>query len=137
MYQLIVPVEEVAPIETVPSPHLLPVLDEVIVGIVFMVEVTAVRELDTHPFEMAPTKYDRVELIDGVVKFVPEPSEAPPVASANQFKFPEEASADRETVPLPQRVPGVVDIIVGKAFTVASTELLDTLTQPLLVASTK
>lgn len=56
VYQLIVPADELAPSETVPSPHLFPALDAVIVGIEFTEATTAVRTLEGQPLAEAPTK---------------------------------------------------------------------------------
>ena len=48
----------------------------------------------------------------------------PPVDASYQFNVPAEAVAANETVPVPQREPGVVPVIVGTVFTVAITEVL-------------
>ena len=49
----------------------------------------------------------------GVVKLVPVPNELPPVAAAYQLIVPADAVAPKVTVPGPQRVPGVVPVMVG------------------------
>ena len=59
--------------------------------------------------------------IEGVVKEVPEPSEVPPVAAANQEIVPAEAVAPSVTVPVPQIAAGVVAVMVGGVLMVAST----------------
>ncbi len=74
--------------------------------------------------------------ITGVVKEMPVPSEAPPVAAAYQLMVPAEAVAPRVTVPDPQTAPGVVPVIVGTVFTVAVTAVLDAVVQVPRVAST-
>ena len=74
--------------------------------------------------------------IDGVVKPVPVPNELPPVETEYQLMVPAEAVAPSTTVPVPHLDPGVVPLIVGIAFTVAVTAVLDAVVQPLLVAST-
>jgi hypothetical protein len=54
----------------------------------------------------------------GVVKLVPVNILDPPVKVVYQFTVPEDAVAPRTTVPFPQRLLGVVDVIVGIALTV-------------------
>jgi len=49
----------------------------------------------------------------GVVKLVPVPKLAPPVAAAYQLIVPADAVALSMTVPLPQTLPGVVPVIEG------------------------
>ena len=49
---------------------------------------------------------------------------------------PADAVASRATVPVPQRLAGVVAVIVGIAFTVAITAVLEVVVHPLAVAST-
>ena len=72
----------------------------------------------------------------GVVKLVPIPKLEPPVAAAYQLIVPADAIAPSITVPLPQTLPGVVPVIVGIVFTVATTAVLVGVVQPLSVAST-
>ncbi len=72
----------------------------------------------------------------GVVNEVPVASDVPPVAAAYQFKVPALAVAPMVTVPVPQRLAGVVAVTVGIAFTVAMTAVLVAVVQPVLVAST-
>ena len=60
-------------------------------------------------------------VITGVVKEVPVPSEVPPEEAANQEIVPAEAVAPMVTAPDPQMAAGVVAVIVGCVFTVAST----------------
>jgi len=74
--------------------------------------------------------------MDGVVKEVPVPSDEPPVDAAYQLIVPADAVAPKATVPVPQREPSVVPVIEGVAVTVAVTEVLDAVVQPLSVAST-
>ena len=54
----------------------------------------------------------------GVVNEMPVPREDPPVEAAYQLIMPELAVAPKVTVPVPQRLPGVVDVIVGSGLTV-------------------
>ena len=73
--------------------------------------------------------------MDGVVYDVPVPNEDPPVEAAYQLRVPALAVAPRTTVPVPQRLPGVVPVIDGIVLTVAVTaERADV--HPPLVAST-
>ena len=72
----------------------------------------------------------------GVVNDVPLPKLVPPVAVLYQFNVPALAVAPKVTVPLPQTEPGVVPDTVGKALTVAITDVLVAVVQPLAVAST-
>ena len=60
----------------------------------------------------------------GVVKLAPVPTKFPPVAASNQLNVPLDVTACKVTVPVPQRLPGVVDVILGVRFTVATTALL-------------
>ena len=64
--------------------------------------------------------------MDGDVKGLPVPAKLPPVAASYQFTVPAEAVADKETVPVPQRLAEVVPVIVGKVYTesVAAFELI-------------
>jgi len=57
-------------------------------------------------------------LITGVVNGEPVPSWVPPTARSYQLIVPPVPVASRFTVPIPQRVPGVVPVICG-LFTVA------------------
>ena len=75
-------------------------------------------------------------LILGVVKDVPVPSDEPPVKAAYQLMVPAEEDAPSVTVPVPHTEFGVVPVMVGIAFTVAITDVLDAVVQPLFVAST-
>ncbi len=72
----------------------------------------------------------------GVVKLVPVPKLAPPVAAPYQLIVTADAEAHNVTVPVPQRLSGVVPVMVGMVFTVATTNVLDPVVQPLSVAST-
>jgi hypothetical protein len=74
--------------------------------------------------------------IDGVVKLVPVPRLAPPVAAAYQLMVPALAVAPNTTVPVPHRLAGVVVVIVGIALTVAVTAVLVAVVHVPLVAST-
>ena len=66
---------------------------------------------------------------------VPVPSEAPLFEAAYQLIVPAEAVAPRLAVPAPQRVTGVVPVIVGIVFTVAITADLEVVVHPLAVAA--
>ena len=74
--------------------------------------------------------------IEGVVNDVPVPRLVPPVAAAYQLMIPAEAVAPRVAVPVPQMLAGVVAVIAGALFTVATTAVLAAVVQPLFVAST-
>ena len=75
-------------------------------------------------------------LIDGVVKLEPVCKEDPPVELLYQFIVPLLALAPNATVPASHLDNGVVPVIVGVEFTVATIAVLDDEVQPLLVAST-
>lgn len=77
-----------------------------------------------------------LDKILGVVKVVPVPNDAPPVEAAYQFNVPVLAIAPNVTVPISHRAAGVVPVTVGIAFTVANTDALEAVVQPLLVTST-
>ena len=70
------------------------------------------------------------------MKLVPVPSELPPVEAAYQLIVPALAVAPKVTVPLPHTELGVVPLIVGIAFTVATTAVLLAVVHPVAVAST-
>ena len=72
----------------------------------------------------------------GVLNVVPVPRLDPPVAAAYQLIVPADAVAPRVTDPVPQLLPGVVPVIEGTVFTVATTADLMAVVQPLFVAST-
>ena len=72
----------------------------------------------------------------GVVKLAPVPKLVPPVDTSYQLIVPADAVAPRVTVPLAQTLPGVVAVIVGTVFTVATTGVLEAVVQPFKVAST-
>ena len=74
--------------------------------------------------------------ITGVVKGLPLPKNVPPELASYQFNVPALVLAPSTTVPASQRLPGVVDVIEGVVFTVATTALLTGVVQPALVAST-
>ena len=67
---------------------------------------------------------------------MPVATELPPVLTVYQFTVPALAVAPSVTVPVPQPEPGVVPVIVGTVFTVATTAVLDPVVQPEAVAST-
>jgi hypothetical protein len=71
-----------------------------------------------------------------VVNDVPVPKDEPPVDAAYQLIVPALAVAPKVTVPAPHLEFGVVPVIVGIAFTVAVTAVLDAVVHPPLVAST-
>ncbi len=77
-----------------------------------------------------------VEDILGVVNDVPVPNDTPPEDAAYQLIVPALAVAPNATVPVPHLESGVVPVIVGIAFTVAITAVLEAVVHPLLVAST-
>ncbi len=77
-------------------------------------------------------------LILGVVKLVPDPKIGPPVAAAYQFMVavPELEVAPKVTAPVSQPSPGMVPLIDGVVFTVATTAVRGDELQPLSVVST-
>ena len=60
----------------------------------------------------------------GVMKLPPVAKLVPPDAFAYQFTVPEFATAVSVTVPLSQRLAGVVDVMIGVVLTVATTAVL-------------
>ena len=77
-----------------------------------------------------------VVLIDGVVKLAPVCKDDPPVELLYQLMVPLLALAPNAPVPASHLDNGVVPLIVGVVFTVATTAVLDDEVQSLLVAST-
>ena len=71
----------------------------------------------------------------GVVKLVPVPKAVPPVGLAYQFKVPALAVAEIVNESPLQILIGVVEVIVGMAFTVAVTKVRAEVQLP-LIAST-
>ena len=71
----------------------------------------------------------------GVIKEVPVPKLAPPDEAAYQFNVPALAVAPSDNVPASHRLPGVVEVIDGVMFTVATTAVLAEV-HPAFVAST-
>jgi len=76
-----------------------------------------------------------VEEILEVLNMVPVPRDVPPFEAAYQLRVPVDA-AESGTDPGPQLEPGVVELTVEMALTVATTEVLADV-HPLFVASTK
>ena len=74
--------------------------------------------------------------MDGVVNDVPVPNDPPPVGAAYQLIIPADVVAPNVTVPVPQRDPGVVPVMIGIALMVAVTAVLEAVVHPLFVAST-
>ena len=70
------------------------------------------------------------------MKLVPLPKLVPPVEAAYQLIVPALAATPKVTVPLPHTELGVVPLIVGIAFTVATTAVLLAVVHPVAVAST-
>ena len=137
-FMVAVPELEVAPKVTMPGPHRSPGVVLVISGVVLTVATTSVRGEEIQPFSAVSTKYEVVAAMLGVVKLVPDPKLIPPDAPAYQFMVavPELEVAPKVTVPVSQRSPGVVDVIVGDAFTVATTATRGVEVQPFSVVST-
>ena len=77
-----------------------------------------------------------VALIDGVLKLVPVCRDEPPAELLYQLMVPLLALAPKATVPASHLDNGVVPVIVGVVFTVATIAVLDDEVHPLLVAST-
>ncbi len=74
--------------------------------------------------------------MDGVVKLVPVCNNDPPVELLYQLMVPLLALAPNATVPASHLDNGVVPLMVGVVFTVASIAVLDDEVHPLLVTST-
>ena len=70
-----------------------------------------------------------------MVKGLPLPKLGPPELAAYQFNVPALAVAPSDNVPASQRLAGVVEVIEGVIFTVATTAVLAEVQLP-LVAST-
>ena len=64
------------------------------------------------------------------------PIDTPPVEAEYQLTVPALAIAQRVTVPVPQREPLVVPVIVGMILIVAVTAVLDAVVPQVFVAST-
>ena len=75
-------------------------------------------------------------LIDGVVKLEPVCNDDPPVELLYQLIVPLLTLAPKATVPASHLDNGVVPVIVGVEFTVATIAVIDDEVHPLLVAST-
>ncbi len=73
----------------------------------------------------------------GVVNVAPVANDVPPVKAEYQLIVPALAVALNATVPVPQRLAGVLAVMVGIVFTVAATAVLVAVVQPFAVASTK
>ena len=65
-----------------------------------------------------------VEPMEGVVKEAPVEREAPPEAAAYQSIVPAEAVAESVSAAVPQAEAGVVEVIDGMVFMVATTAVL-------------
>ena len=65
------------------------------------------------------------------------PNDAPPVEAAYQSMVPALEVAPKLTAPMPQRLSGVVLLMVGMVFTVAITSVRMAVVQPISVASTQ
>ena len=72
----------------------------------------------------------------GVMKLIPVPKLEPPVEAAYQLIVPADAVAPNVTVPVPHLLLGVVPVMVGIGFMVATTKVLEPVVQPIAVAST-
>ena len=67
---------------------------------------------------------------------MPVPNVVPAVDASYQVTVPADAVAPNATVPVPHLEFGVVPVIVGTEFTVATTAVLDAVVHEPLVAST-
>ena len=103
----------------------------------FTVATTDVLVAVVHPFAVASTKYVVVVAMLGVIKLVPEPNVVPPVAAANQLIVPALAAAVNVTVPVPQRLAAVLEVIVGIVFTTTATAVDVSLQLLALVTNTR
>ena len=65
-----------------------------------------------------------------MVKLIPVPDIAPPVAAEYQLMIPADEAAVKVTVPLPQTLPGEVLVIVGIELTVTIIAVLAALEHP-------
>ena len=72
----------------------------------------------------------------GVVNDAPVAKLVPPIAALYQLIVPALAVAAKVTVPVPQRLAGVFAVMLGMAFTVATTAVLVAVVHPFAVAST-
>ena len=77
-----------------------------------------------------------VAVILGVVNETPVAIDVPPVNAEYQLIVPALAVAPNTAVPVPQRLAGVLAVMVGMTFTVAVIAVLVAVVQPLAVAST-
>ncbi len=73
----------------------------------------------------------------GVVNVAPVANDVPPVKAEYQLIVPALAVAPNATVPVPQRLAGVLAVMVGIVFTITATDVLAAVVQPFAVASTK
>ena len=71
----------------------------------------------------------------GVVKLTPVPNAVPPVLTSYQLSVPTLATAPKLTVPVPQRLFGVLEVMLG-APTTAITAVRGEETHAALLAST-
>ncbi len=71
-----------------------------------------------------------------MVNDAPVAIDVPPVNAVYQLIVPALAVAPNTAVPVPQRLAGVLAVMVGIVFTVAATDVLVAVVQPLAVAST-
>ena len=71
-----------------------------------------------------------MELILGVTNDVPVPNALPPVGVAYQLNVPALPVDPSVTVPVPQRLPGVVPVMVGTVFIVAVTAVREDVHEP-------
>ena len=75
-------------------------------------------------------------LIGGVTKLSPDARMAPPTATLYQLRvLPTLAVAPKVTLPVSQRLPGVVEVTVGTVFTVAKTAVLGETQVPLMACT--
>jgi len=136
-YQLTVPAEALALIVTMPASLRAAGVVAVIVGVLFMVATICDLVPVVQLFDVASVKYEVVAVMLGVVKLVPVPNDAPPIAAAYQLMVPVEAEAPKVTVPASQRAAGVVVVIAGEVFMVATISVLALVVRLFAVASTK
>ena len=71
-----------------------------------------------------------MDAILGVVKLVPVPTKFPNDGASYQFKVPLEAEACNVTVPVSQRLAGVVEVTDGTSLIVAITGVLGDVQTP-------
>lgn len=134
-YHLICPALAVAFSTNADGRQLAAGLDAVMVGKGLMMAETGTLGAEVQILSLTSTQYHVVVDNAGVVKVFPVVSAVPPVESANQLMVPLAADADRFTVPEPQAMPWITELITGIGRMVAVTAEREVLLHPLAYAS--